>query len=116
MGASPYNGHYGFRPKSNWGEGEFDAPFTEGDIVFVPPGNERIEYPTSEHCIFRMISAFSIAEGPEWYFRVSPMFPTGRGDRWRTDTAWISDRLHIIPGTCDWTAGFVKIHDASEKA
>lgn len=103
-----YNSAFGHRPLSAWGDGDIPSPYAEGDVVFVPDDcaailSGRLESGPGVH---RVVAAFSIGEGAEWYFRLSPMRPTGRGDRWTTDTAWTSDRLHQIPGKCDYTAGW----------
>jgi hypothetical protein len=76
----------------------------EGDERFRKP---RIPHTWSRHpelCkpdnLYRVVTAFSIGEGPEWYFRVAPIV-NGR-------TQWdeVSDRLHVIPGLYDYTEGW----------
>src|SRR5438067_1765841 len=101
--------HIGFRPTSAWGDGELLAPWAVGDIVDIPAPEceaDRRGIPHSwsaypEICKlpgrYVVTTAFSIGEGDEWYFRVSPM----RDDGYTYDES--SDRQHMIPGSCNRT-------------
>jgi hypothetical protein len=108
-----YQGHYGHRPRSNWGSGDEHAAFAVGDIVYVPAGCAAIEAGRID-CpgVYRVTACFAISEDPSFYYRVSPMEPVGRGDRWRTLWHTVSDRVHVLHGKRDYTAGWVLLHMA----
>lgn len=103
----------GYRAASCWGEGEEMSPYAVGDIVFIDAScpafaDDRIDYPPGR---YRVVSAYSIGEGPEWYFRVFPM-EKHRG-RWRyLPDGGVSDRIHVIPGQCDYTKGWTLVKRA----
>jgi hypothetical protein len=114
-----YNCGYGFCPTNDWGAGNVYAPYAEGDIVEIPPEciawHDRMPHSNSKKPglwkqtnLFRVISAFSISEKPEWYFRVAPII-NGK-------TVWDehSDRLHLIPGLVEYTEGW-KVIEAAER-
>ncbi len=106
---SGYQGHYGDRRRSGWGTGD-TAEYAIGDVVWCPM-SERLD----TEGVYRVTACFSIAEAAEFYYRVSPMEFTGRGDRCRTRWEIVSDRLHAIPGGLDFTEGWVLLHRAVEK-
>lgn len=112
-----YQWGYGVRPLSNWGSGGIRAPWAEGDVVNIPASSPafldgRIPHSWSrnpDECkpgLYRVVSAFSIGEGSEWYFRVCPIIDG--------ETMWdnSSDRLHVFPDGCDYTAGWELIESA----
>lgn len=117
MSRSTYQGRYGDRYRSNWGEGEAEAQYALGDIVYVPPNCAAIldDRLNGESGVYRVHSCFSIGEDASFYYRVSPMEPTGRGDRWKTLWDTCSDRIHVCPGQCDYTAGWALLHSADAK-
>lgn len=111
-----YQGVYGWRARSNWGDGETLSEFALGDVVWLPADclavtSGRVDEPG----LHRVHSIFSIDEGPWFYYRVSPMVATGRGDRLRTVWTEGSGRLHVLPD-CDYTVGWVRVHSAAEPA
>lgn len=63
--------------------------------------------PASRGGKYRVVQVFSIGEGPDWYYRVSPI--VGRATLWGEH----SDRLHVIPGECDYTEGWLLIRRAT---
>lgn len=112
-----YQNHYGYRARSNWGQGDLLAPYAEGDIVYIPENalafkDGRIPHSYSEHPElsqpgrYRVVTAFSIGEGDEWYFRVCPIV-----DR---KTLWgeSSDRLHVIPDHVNYTEDWILVKGA----
>lgn len=108
-----YQGDYGFRATSNWGEGDTLSEYALGDIVWIPADSpavkkKRVDRPG----LHRVHSVFSIDEGPWFYYRVSPMVTTGRGDRLKTLWEECSDRLHVLPNV-DYTTGWVRVHEAA---
>lgn len=109
MSERNYGHHYGYHAHSNWGTGGDVSDYGEGDVVWVPgtatEGRIPHSWSRNPHLNavpgrFRVIAVYSIDEGPSWYYRVAPIV-----DR---KTMWdeVSDRLHVIPGTCDYTKGF----------
>lgn len=104
---------YGHRPVSNWGSGEIMSPYAEGDLVYI--GEDAIAFTAGriphswshspELCVpgvYVVVTAFSISEGDDWYFRVIPYGYPDEG----------SDRLHIIRGQCDYTGDWELILSA----
>lgn len=114
-----YQAAYGYCPTNGWGNGNIYAPYAEGDIVEIPEScpawKDRMPHSRSKKPglwkqtnLFRVVAAFSIGEKPEWYFRVSPVI--------KGKTYWdeVSDRLHLIPGQCDYTVGW-KVIEAAKR-
>jgi hypothetical protein len=119
-----YNTNFGHRPKSAWGDGDILSPYAEGDIVFIPATSPaftggRIPHSFSRDKeanpipgVYRVIAAFSIGEDSSWYFRVCPLIPIAKGEKWATLWTEVSDRLHIIKGQVDYTEGWVLLFSA----
>lgn len=119
-----YQHGYGYHATSNWGEGDQVSEWGEGDVVYIPahcPAFDagRIPHAWSDHPElsqrggkYRVVQVFSIGEGPEWYYRVAPI--VGRTTMFGEN----SDRIHVIPGQCDYTDGWLLIERArcKEKA
>lgn len=114
-----YQYGYGHRATSNWGDGDELSEYAAGDVVRIPAScpafDRRIPHSWSrnpDQCqpdgLYRVTCVFSIGEGPEWYYRVVPILPDG-------ETAWenTSDRLHVIPGVCDYTEGWELIESGA---
>jgi hypothetical protein len=59
---------------------------------------------------YRVVTVFSIATTPAWYYRLSPMH--GRTTLWDE----CSDRLHVLPGHCDYTEGITLVRPAVHRA
>lgn len=111
-----YQSGYGTRPYSNCGVGDIRAPYAEGDVVNIPAGapaftHGRIPHgwsPNPGQCkpgLYRVVSVFSIGEGDDWYLRVCPIIDGETVDN-------VSDRIHIIPGDCDWSEGWELVETA----
>lgn len=106
----------GYRALQGWGEGPVESDYATGDVVWIPPDSPAV---TDDRCgpgLNRVISVFSICEGPSFYYRVEPMAVAyARGYRLRADhTDWVcSDRLHVIPGKCDFTEGWIRLYEAA---
>ena len=125
-----YQTRAGHHARSNWGDGPEVSEWGEGDVVWIlstSPAftrqtrrsrggtrkqrtSPRIPHAWSEHPElsprggkYRVVSVVSIGEGPEWCYRVAPM--DGRKTYWDE----VSDRLHVIPGLCDYTEGWLLI-------
>lgn len=64
--------------------------------------------------LHRITSCFSIDEGPSFYYRLS-LATVVDGRRIKTDWRNVSDRLHVIPGQCDYTLGWVVLYDEPER-
>lgn len=105
------------RPLSNWGSGDVLAPWAEGDVVDIPADSPaftdgRIPHAWSEHPElsppgrYKVVTAFSIGEGDEWYFRVCPM------QRNKVLRDEYSDRIHMIPGVCNYTEGWTLVRSS----
>lgn len=107
---------YGFRARSNWGEGNAIAEYVVGDIVYVPPTCAAVLGDRCEPGLHRVESCFSIGEDASWYYRLSPCEIAGRKGQLRVRTDWgsCSDRIHVIPGNCDWTLGFIRLYQEAE--
>jgi len=109
---------YGFVAKSNWGEGPTEAQYAVGDVVYVAPGCASVLSARCEAGLHRVESCFSIGEDASFYYRLSPTRFVGVKGAIRILTDWdtCSDRVHVIPGQCDYTAGWVRLYDAAEGA
>jgi hypothetical protein len=115
----PRTQHYiGYRATSDWGSGTLLSPYAVGDVVDIPADcpaftDGRISHSWSD-CPevnekpgrYVVTTVFSIGEGDEWYFRVSPM----RADGYTWDES--SDRLQAIPDVCDYTAGWTLVESS----
>lgn len=88
-----YHLGYGKREFNNWNAGDLPSPYAEGDILELTEPAERIDDGPGFYIV---AGVFSIGEGDEWYFRVTNDPKGGR----------MSDRLHVLPGTCDYMAPF----------
>lgn len=108
---------YGFRSRNNWGEGTELAQYTVGDVVYVPPGSAAVLSGRCEAGLHRVLSCFSIGEDASWYYRLSPCDIAGEKGQLRIKTDWevVSDRLHVIPGKCDYTAGWIRLYNHPER-
>ncbi len=117
---SHYQHRFGFRARSDWGDGDELSELAEGDIVHVPADCPAVTEGRLPHgwshdpdawslpgnC--RVVCVFSIGEDAAWYYRVAPMH--GRVTVWSEH----SDRLHVIPGQCDFTEGFTLVQAAND--
>lgn len=113
-----YQWGYGERPTSNWGDGDLLSPYAEGDVVDVAEDSpafydRRIPHAWSKHpeeCSrpgrYRVVCVFSIGEGDEWYLRVCPIVD---GETIRDN---VSDRIHMIPGVCNYAEGWTLVESA----
>lgn len=95
------------------------SEYAVGDVVYIPPGaacilDERVYHPG----LWRVESVFSIGEDASYYYRVSParLVPGRSALRLELVTEWdevVSNRVHVIPGHCDYTAGWVRLYQAA---
>lgn len=109
---------YGHRPFSNWGEGAAQAEYVVGDLVYVPEGCAAVRDARCKPGLHRVESCFSIGEDPSFYYRLCPAAVEGSKGQLRVKTNWweCSDRLHVIPGNCDYAAGWILLHREQEAA
>lgn len=116
MSARPQH-EIGYRAAARWGERpDVLSEYASGDLVYIPPGsNCLLEDRVSEAGLYRVVGVFSIGEDASWYYRVSPCeIRQGRGLKLELVTDWlsVSDRIHVIPGNVDMTAGWVRLYSA----
>lgn len=107
---------YGFRAVSNWGEGNATAEYVVGDVVYVPPKCAAVLGDRCEPGTHRVEACFSIGEDASFYYRLSPCEIVGEKGALRVKTDWgsCSDRLHVIPGGGDFTAGWIRLYEHPE--
>jgi hypothetical protein len=100
---------YGFLATSNWGEGDARAEYIIGDVVYVPKGCSAVLSHRCKQGLHRVEACFSIGEDASFYYRLSPSEIVGAKGTLRVRTDWdsCSDRLHVIPGGVDFTAGWI---------
>jgi hypothetical protein len=102
---------YGFRARSNWGEGDALAEYVIGDLVYVSKSAPAV---LSERCaagLHRVESCFSVGEDARFYYRLCPAEIVGERGRLRVKTDWesVSDRIHVGPDLTDYTLGWVRL-------
>jgi hypothetical protein len=112
MPGSPQH-RIGTRAVCNWGAGDACSEYVVGDVVYVPEGCAAVLDDRCTPGLHRVESVFSIGEDASFYYRVSPTEVVGY--RLRTDWGQVSDRLHVIPGRCDFTAGFIRLSKTPER-
>ncbi len=105
---------YGFVATSNWGSGDARAEYAVGDIVYVAPDCPGVTDNRCEPGLHRVESCFSIGEDASFYYRLSPTQIVGQKGAIRILTDWnsCSDRLHVVPGECNYTDGWVRLYSA----
>jgi hypothetical protein len=110
--AARFDHGHGYRSRSDWGDGGLLSDLAEGDLVYIAadapafaagriPSQHATTPGRCQRDLYRVVSTMSIGPGPQWNYRVSPVLPDGT-----TDWASRSDRLQVIPGSCDYTAGW----------
>lgn len=108
-----YNFGYGHCPRSNWGEGEQLAVYAEGDVVRIDascPAFADGRLDDWRPGLFRVVTVLCCGEEEgAFYYRVVPL-----GDN-RTLWDRCSDRLHVIPGRCDFTVGWTLVRPARRR-
>ena len=108
----------GFRARSNWGEGTDESQFAVGDIVWIPADCLAVQDNRCDPGLHRILSVFSIDEGPSFYYRVQQVEPYyNHGYRLRIVSAdrYCSDRLHVFKDhdtveDIDFTGGFFLLY------
>lgn len=109
----------GHRAINNWGEGSVRSEYAVGDVVFVPKGCAAVLDKRCQPGLHRIESVFSIGEDASYYYRVCPTEIVSGRSKYRLEmvTDWdgvVSDRIHVIPGHCDYTAGFIRLYEANK--
>ena len=109
----------GIHVRSGWGDGDTLSEYAPGDVVWIP---EYCVGVTERRCrpgLARVLSVFSIDDGPSFYYRTQPMeVRYSRGYRLRvTDPSDCSGRLHVIRDMegvedLDCTDGWVLLYAA----
>lgn len=103
---------YGFVARSNWGEGDVEAEYAVGDVVYVPPDCPAVQNDRCEPGLHRVESCFSISEEAAFYYRLCPCRIVDEKGALRVWADWeaVSDRLHVFPdSSIDFTAGWVRL-------
>ncbi len=109
----------GQRAAAGWGQHpDVLSEYAVGDVVYIPEGSNAILSGRVDGVgMYRVESVFSIGEDASYYYRVCPCnIRKGRGLKLEVVTVWettVSDRIHVIIGGMDMTAGWVRLYSAA---
>lgn len=103
---------YGTVARANWGASHETALYTVGDLIWIPEGAASVLSGRTGFGLHRVESCFSIDECASFYYRVCRATIIGSKGSLRIATDWndCSDRVHVIVGGNDFTAGWLLLH------